>query len=125
MKTICINTSNTDFMLNLQNIVRIQSSSNYCKIFFADKSYPLVVPKLLMWFENKLPAEQFVRTHRSHLINKEFIQSDLGNQLLLSTGELIGISRRRKSKLKEIPTYTALQKTRLIVELTFPSMLSA
>ena len=100
MNSIVISTSNAVFVISLQNIIRIQSSSNYSKIFFADKSNPLLVSKVLMWFEQTLPAENFVRIHRSHLINKKFINNFLDSKVHLMNGDFIDISRRRQKGLK-------------------------
>ena len=36
-----------------QNILRIQASSNYCKLFFTDGT-SVVVAKVLKWFEDRL-----------------------------------------------------------------------
>jgi two-component system LytT family response regulator len=103
MKSILIATNKGITEINLQNIVRIQSCSNYSKIFFADKTYPLTVAKLLQWFEEKLPADFFVRTHRTHLVNQKHILkiSLETKQIHLSNGEQIIISKRRKELVKQ------------------------
>ena len=77
-------------------IVRIESSSNYSRIFFINRA-PLVVCKILQWFEDLLPVETFARVHRSHLVNRAFI-TDLSdeNYLQLQNGETIPVSRRKR-----------------------------
>jgi two-component system, LytTR family, response regulator len=84
--------------LSINNIVRVESKSNYCKIFFADKSHPLTLSKTLGLVEQHLPTDIFLRIHRTHLVNKNFIAkiflSSLQIQLL--KGETICLSRRRK-----------------------------
>ena len=98
MNCISIVTSKGTSRLFLENIIRIQSKSNYSKIYFADKSYPLTVAKVLHWFEDNLPAEMFIRTHRTHLVNKQHIQNVAlsSHTMELSNGEHISISKRRK-----------------------------
>lgn len=98
MTTIPIATCKGVELLCLQNIIRIQSISNYSKIYFADKSHPLTVAKVLHWFEDNLPGEMFLRSHRTHLVNKGHIISVglTSKTMLLSNGEQIGISKRRK-----------------------------
>jgi two-component system, LytTR family, response regulator len=98
MTNICIHTCKGAQQLQFENIVRIESKSNYCKIFFADNSYPLTVAKVLCWFEQHLPAEMFLRTHRTHLVNKNFIAKIFlsAQHVQLLNGEKINISRRRK-----------------------------
>jgi two-component system, LytTR family, response regulator len=98
MKDIIIHTCKGTQLLQFENIVRIESNSNYCKIFFSDNSYPLTVSKVLCWFEQHLPAEMFLRTHRTHLVNKKFIAKIFlnGQHVQLINGDKINISRRRK-----------------------------
>ena len=83
------------------NIVRVEGLSNYSKIYFSS-GHPMTVAKVLHWFEDKLPAELFARVHRSHLVNKMFVQEINGSNyrnLLLTNGENIAIGRRKKIML--------------------------
>jgi two-component system, LytTR family, response regulator len=103
MISISITTNKGISLLCLQNIIRIQSISNYSKIYFADKSHPLTVAKVLHWFEDNLPPEMFLRTHRTHLVNKEHIINVIvsSQKMQLSNGDQIGISKRRKQWVKQ------------------------
>ncbi|MBL0181614.1 MAG: LytTR family transcriptional regulator [Chitinophagaceae bacterium] len=103
MNNISIATNKGISLLCLQNIIRIQSISNYSKIYFADKSHPLTVAKVLHWFEDHLPAEMFLRTHRTHLVNRDHIINVVlsSQKMQLSNGEQIGISKRRKQWVKQ------------------------
>jgi two-component system, LytTR family, response regulator len=103
MNSISITTNKGISRLSLENIIRIQSSSNYSRIYFADNSYPLTVAKILQWFEEHLPAEMFLRTHRTHLVNRQHIESVTlpAKRLRLSNGEVISISKRRKQWVKD------------------------
>jgi two-component system, LytTR family, response regulator len=103
MTTIPITTCKGVELLSLQNIIRIQSISNYSKIYFVDKSHPLTVAKVLHWFEVNLPAEMFLRSHRTHLVNKEhIINVGLSSKTMhLSNGEQIAISKRRTQWVKQ------------------------
>jgi two-component system, LytTR family, response regulator len=100
---ISVSTCKGSVTIPLHNIIRIESSSNYSRIHFADKSYPLTVAKILQWFEETLPGDLFLRTHRTHLVNRQHIMSvTLSSKLLhLSNGETISISKRRKQWVKE------------------------
>lgn len=104
MDTIIIATNKGLRLCNTNNIIRIQGMSNYSKIYFADNSYPLTVPKILHWFEEKLPADVFWRMHKTHLVNRQHIQWLYTCQkpyLLLYNGERLQISRRRWSLIKK------------------------
>ena len=85
----------------LKDIVRIQSISNYSKLYF-NNGKTLVVAKVLRWFEEQLHSYQFVRIHRTHLINMNYMQSytnNDGGQLLLHNGESIKVAKRKKAAL--------------------------
>ena len=79
-----------------QNIVRVEALSNYSKIFFA-KGSPLVVTKVLNWFEESLLLNGFTRIHRSHLVNNIYVVGTNINytNLRLTNCETMAISRRR------------------------------
>ena len=105
METIIIPTSKGLQFCDSANIIRIKGMSNYCKIYFADNSYPLTVAKILHWFEEHLPAAIFWRTHKAHLVNSHYIKQLHTSQkpyLLLHNGEILVISRRRAPMLKKI-----------------------
>jgi two-component system LytT family response regulator len=83
-------------------VVRVESCSNYSRIYFIHRK-PLLVSKILYWFQEILPEDQFVRVHRSHLINKAFVKNkDSMNYVELKTGELIPVSRRRRGSFKKV-----------------------
>lgn len=84
-----------------ENIIRIEASSNYSKIYFSNAK-PMLVAKVLHWFEDKLPQQMFARVHRSHLVNKSFMLQINGTKtkvLLLNNGESIAVSRRKSGVL--------------------------
>lgn len=84
-------------IIDTATIVRIQAISNYSKLFFSDNK-TLVVAKVLKWFEGKLDSHDFLRIHRTHLVNKHFIhQYTHGGSLQLRNGERLAISKRRKA----------------------------
>lgn len=84
----------------IKNILRIESSSSYSRIFFIDGK-SVVVTKLLKDFEDILTPYHFFRVHNSHLINLNYIKKYLrgvGGQVLMDNGELIDVSRRKKEE---------------------------
>ncbi len=85
------------------DIVRIEASSNYSKLFFSNGK-PLTVAKVLHWFEDKLEEQFFCRIHRTHIVNRQFISaiSIDNNMLTLANGEQLKISRRRKENILKL-----------------------
>jgi DNA-binding LytR/AlgR family response regulator len=105
-------------VIPVQQIIRIQSISNYSKLFFRNASpatgggKTLVVAKVLRWFEERLSppstvwreagGEGFIRIHRTHLINPNYIKTYRGSKsglLLLSNGEMFSVAKRKKASL--------------------------
>ena len=89
--------------ITASNIVRIEASSNYSKLFF-NNDKPLTVAKVLHWFEDNLEEDFFYRIHRTHIVNKQFICniSTDNNVLTLANGEQFKISRRRKENILKL-----------------------
>lgn len=101
MNLIKIKCSRDINLLNPEHIIRIEALSNYSKLYLTN-SRPIVLPKVLHWFEDRLPNQIFARVHRSHLVNKLFAKEIIGTQnktLILSTGECISMSRRLRKAL--------------------------
>ena len=72
-KTFLLPTDKGKELIVLDKIIRIEAISNYSKIFF-NNGKTIVVAKVLHWFEDKLGTTDFIRIHRSHLINSMHIE---------------------------------------------------
>jgi two-component system LytT family response regulator len=85
-------------LFNSSSIIRIEARSSYSKLFF-DNGNTLVVARTLRWFEGRLPAQQFIRTHRTHVVNKDFINWYLNgtqSKVYLVNGEQVEVAKRRR-----------------------------
>ena len=97
MKQILIPTSRGPKSVLEENIIRIEASSNYCKIYFNNER-PLVVAKVLHWFQDNLAKDTFCRIHRTHIVNKMHVAEMIEHSMIrLSNGDMLQISRRRKN----------------------------
>jgi two-component system LytT family response regulator len=86
----------------VSQIVRIEASSCYCRVYFAQNP-PVMVAKVLQWFEHYLVPAGFIRIHRSHLINSSYVHCFLDgmqHQVQLKNGDSIPVSRRRHKEAK-------------------------
>lgn len=84
--------------VEVKTIIRCQGESNYTHLYFTAKK-PLLVAKSLVEFEELLADHGFIRVHKSHLVNLNHVTSiskNDGGTLVLSNGDSILISRRRK-----------------------------
>lgn len=91
-------------IIDCLSLVRVEAISNYSRLFFANGK-TLVVAKVLAWFEDQLSCKGFLRLHRSHLVNMQFIQklNDVRNSIaILKNNENIPISKRKKQQCKMV-----------------------
>jgi len=91
------------------DIVRIESLSNYSKIFFTSGK-TILVSKVLAHFEALLTGLHFVRIHRTHLVNLLYIklyQHGSLPRIGLSNNEMLPVSRSKKKLLQhELKMYS-------------------
>lgn len=103
---IAVPTSDGLEFLQIKNIIHIESSSNYSKIFLlTGKS--MLVTRLLKDFEDILTPYRFYRVHNSHLINLNYIQKYIrgeGGQVMLQNGDIVDVSRRKKDEFLRLIT---------------------
>ncbi|MBL0053581.1 MAG: response regulator [Bacteroidetes bacterium] len=86
--------------LQIKNIVRCEADSNYTHFFLNDKT-KFTASKTLKECEEMLSQKEFLRVHKSHLINKKFIQLlKNDNHVVLTDGSLIEVSRRKLQEVK-------------------------
>ena len=98
---LAISSSDGVFFFNPNQIIRLEAESNYTRFFFTDKR-PLIVAKTLGEYEELLSPHGFLRTHRTHLVNRKYVQSfQPEGYLLMKDNSKVEISRRRKEEVLE------------------------
>lgn len=100
--TISLSTSEGHYFFQPDEIVRLEASSNYTRIYFTNKKI-MVSAKVLKTYESILEPYGFLRTHRTHLVNKNHIlcvTSD-GN-IIMKDASVAEISRRMKSGVMKV-----------------------
>lgn len=90
-----------------EEIIRLEASSNYTNIYFSNRK-KIVTAKVLKEFVQLLEPLGFVRTHRTHLVNRQHILSVTpeGN-IIMRDDSVAEISRRMKSGVMKILTNAA------------------
>jgi DNA-binding LytR/AlgR family response regulator len=71
-KHITIKNTEGHFFMQLDDIQYVQSEVNYCNVF-RENQPPMLISKTLKEIEKLLPA-QFVRIHKSYLINSKYLK---------------------------------------------------
>ena len=87
--------------LRPQDIIRCEAVGNYTKFFVTSgKSY--LISKTLGEYDTLLTPQNFIRTHKSHLVNKKFISFvDHDGFAVLKDNTKVEVSRRRKEEVME------------------------
>ncbi len=101
VKRIQIPSNDTTQFVPVNEIIRIESQSNYSNIYFTNRP-KLLVSKTLKEFEDQLLPFDFIRIHNSHLINLEHVigyKNMDGGYLIMQGNEVIEISRRKKQEV--------------------------
>jgi two-component system LytT family response regulator len=101
---IAIPTSEGMEFINIKNIVRIESSSNYSKLYLLN-GQTILVTRLLKDFEEMLLPYRFYRVHHSHLINLSYIKKYIrgeGGQVVMQNGDVIDVARRKKDEFLKL-----------------------
>jgi two-component system, LytTR family, response regulator len=79
-----------------QEIIRCESSGNYTK-FFATNNRQYLISRTLGEYDLLLAPYHFIRTHKSHLVNKKYISFiDHDGFVVLKDDSKVEVSRRRK-----------------------------
>ena len=93
------------WIVTTDHIQLFESEGNYTRVYFGENR-PLIY-KSLNAFERRLDPAVFVRASRSHIVNLRAIKSlhtlpDGGLVATLTSGVIVGISRRQSRKLREM-----------------------
>jgi two-component system, LytTR family, response regulator len=74
-KCISINLSNSTRFIRLKEIVMLQAEGSYCKIFLANGEN-ILSSKNLKYYEERIGAiSNFFRSHKSYVVNLNFVKS--------------------------------------------------
>jgi two-component system, LytTR family, response regulator len=101
---IVLSTSEMIHVISVDDILRCESDNYYTYFHFTD-GRKLLVSKTLKENEELLSQHNFIRPHKSHLVNIKYIKSYIrqdGGYILMTDDTHIPVSRRKKDKIMEI-----------------------
>lgn len=103
VRKISISTSDKIHLINVDDIIRCESDNYYTKIFFKDGN-SLLVSKTLKEMDQKLEEYDFVRTHKSHLVNMRCIKNFIKDEMMvvMTDGTKVPVSKRKKENILEV-----------------------
>ena len=102
--SIAIPTGEGMEFINIKDIIHIESSSNYSKLYLLN-GHTLLVTRLLKDFEEMLLPYRFYRIHHSHVINLSYIKKYIrgeGGQVVMRNGDVIDVARRKKEEFLKL-----------------------
>ncbi len=88
------------YFFTIDEILRLEADRSYTHIHLVGKR-PFIASKTLKHFEEMLDEFQFIRTHKSHLVNPRHITrvSNDNEFVLLTDGSKVEVSRRKKEEV--------------------------
>jgi two-component system LytT family response regulator len=95
-------TDGTHFFL-LKDIIRMEADSSYTHIFLTNGK-KFTASKTLKYMEEMLDGHEFMRTHKSHLINTKYLKQVSADHSIatMSDGSQVEVSRRKKDEIKNL-----------------------
>jgi DNA-binding LytR/AlgR family response regulator len=98
-KELFIKSGYEHIKITIDDILYIKSDADYTEIFLADKKHLSSEP-LRYWLEN-LDNNQFMRIHKSYIINISKIEKVASNQVFLNEKTIIPIGRAFKENFAD------------------------
>ncbi|MBN1338408.1 MAG: response regulator transcription factor [Bacteroidales bacterium] len=101
---IVLSTAEKLHVVATDDILRCESD-NYYTVFYFTNGKKLMVSKTLKENEELLSEHNFVRPHKSHLVNLKYVRGMSktdGASILMSDGSEVPVSRRKRDKITEI-----------------------
>jgi hypothetical protein len=99
-RVIGFSSHETTVMTEVSKIIYCKAMDNYTEVYMVDKP-PVLVSKTLMTVEKQLePYGDFVRIHRSYLVNRYYIMELKQHKLVLENGISLAVATRRRTAVK-------------------------
>jgi two-component system LytT family response regulator len=95
---IYIKSDKKQVQLELEDVYYLESVGNYVKVW-GEQKY-IMTPRTLSSFEEQLPADTFVRIHKSYILNKRYVHYIEGNTIRLKNGKELPLGKSYKQVLK-------------------------
>lgn len=104
LKKVAIYTQTGVELINVDEIVRFEASSNYTILYLRNKT-TIISTKTLKEYDEMLSESTFFRVHKSHLINlnnvQRYVNGD-GGFVIMNDSSEVEVARRRKESFLQI-----------------------
>lgn len=85
-------------VVNIDDIIRLESSNNYTT-FFLKNGTKTLISKTIGQYEKLLGDKGFFRIHQSHIVNLNYVRSyfkEDGGKVLMVDNSILSISRNKR-----------------------------
>ncbi|MGM9479488.1 LytR/AlgR family response regulator transcription factor [Pedobacter sp. GSP4] len=87
-------------LVKIDEIQYLESLGNYVKVW---KNHDfLLTPRTLGSFEDQFPTDDFIRIHKSFILNKQYVDYLEGNTIVLKNGQQVPIGKNYKGIIKQL-----------------------
>ncbi len=103
-KKIALPTADGLLFVKIEDILRCESDGSYTN-FVLSNGKKILVTRVLKEFADILPSNLFVRIHKSHLINMEYVKqysNRNGQSVIMENNDEIPVARTRKDSFLEL-----------------------
>ncbi len=97
---LTIATTEQTYYLDPDEIVRCEADGNYTH-FFLKSGKRIIASRFLGMYADLLADLGFIRCHKSHLVNRRFVESISDKQIHVTGGHQVEVSRRRMPMVRE------------------------
>jgi two-component system LytT family response regulator len=90
-------------IIKTKDIIRLEADGSYTKFILADRT--ILASKRMGYFSEKLPQQDFVRCHNSHIVNIEKIAKisrGKSGYLIMSNDNIVPVSPSKKGDLDKL-----------------------
>ena len=87
-------------MVDLDKVVYIKAETSYSR-FCLSEGQDILVSKGISEYENSIMSKSFIRIHKSHIINLNYLAKYIkgrGGSVVLNDGTILGVSATRKQR---------------------------
>jgi two-component system LytT family response regulator len=90
-------------VVRVNEVIRLEAEDNFTR-FWLVGGKKMLICRTLKFYENLLGDFDFLRVHKSHMVNLQYIRQYLrgkGGQLVMEDGAVVEVSANRKQELME------------------------
>lgn len=96
---LAIHTTEGTHFLKPEEIIRCEADGNYT-LFYLESKKKMIASRTLKEYDEILADYHFLRVHKSHLVNKKYVQSFSADHIIMHDNTSVEVSRRRAAEIK-------------------------